>query len=274
MHYLFPFLGVHLTAIPKCGCTTTLTYLIAAERAAGSSDPAEFGNYLERMSGEQNVHDGTDRAAFIAERAPTDSSKILTVAVVRDPLDRLLSMWIDKAVLGQGPAFFKAYSSCDWFPRTSDTLALVRERFRRFLNLLGDEDFRNSNAHWAPQTRYLRPNPDSYDALLTLPQVSTLPALLAERRPGLEWLRSQSVPRLHRTPAALKLLFSDLARSHVDRLFAGDIAFLQVAGLRETGTALAQDHAEGFDESAWESLRQEMAINRIRARYWIRAQGS
>lgn len=229
--YFFPALRIHVGAIPKTGCTSLLNFLVAAEQAteAGSgrlSHPAF--EYPEP----QMVHGRQVQDRFsIQPDDPRLADSRVGILTLRDPVDRLLSCWLDKFLLGD-PWVARLYYEEAWFPNNFDSLSELRGDFTEFVRSLAtDEGLLCADRHWTPQ-HLLRPQVE-FDIHVTTPHLSAIPSLLAGVSEAFAWLEEAEFPAYNAsqydiasqvlTPSAVRL---------IKRIYKDDTAFCEAAQAR------------------------------------------
>jgi len=167
--FLFPRLGLAVGAAPKTGCTTVLAHLDALEQGETSHltvlpSPRYSASLIHTHVGRYRV--GRDLGRLVG---------IPKVVVVRDPLERLLSAWVDKLLSWSSTSV--SYLHLEWFPRNIDGVQSLERAFSAFIQALSSEDLREGNAHWAPFTpQYAGVAPD---VSIRTERLSELPEILA-----------------------------------------------------------------------------------------------
>lgn len=194
-------IGIVIAAIPKCGCSTIKRWLIALTDAGALADPA------------LDVHRHAARTLALTRLPREQAESILAtkpmLAVVRDPAERLRSAFIDKFVRpGPGelmPAARELIEDC----RQHDARTLGRSdgaysiTFRQFVGYVGHADPDHLDAHWRPQSAFLRGR--RVGTLIPLETLSThLDSLAASL--GRSDVRAHPESVTRKEPAALERL--------------------------------------------------------------------
>ena len=167
-------IGMVIAAIPKCGCSTVKRWLISV------TDPAALAGPV------LDVHRHAARTLALAKRPRDEAEAILAaqplLVVVRDPVERLRSAFIDKFVRPAPDEVMPATTELIRDYRGDGVVADVWDErsitFRQFVEYVGHADPDHLDAHWRPQAAFVRGR--RIDTLITLDRLSsTLDALAA-----------------------------------------------------------------------------------------------
>lgn len=289
-NYLFPRLNVAYTAIPKNGNTSVKNFLFNLEQSSAlgtsQSSPASATSGM-------GIH---RRPEIWKLRVPHFPKSVrnppLKLVVVRDPVERVLSAWVNKFVHAQHD--FSTYSRWrdqDFVPCDFDSLEDLRVAFEVFTRrLAGDADFLLCDNHWKPQ--YLQRAPlESYDLVVDIAQLDSLPILL-ELHIGKELLgASTPMPKFNQTvsdvlalvstPASIENIKSAYGRDYLELSGAGitfaEPEIVEVPGTLELRALVAKERIRATELRAasevasWRNLSTDILNSRSwRYTAWIR----
>lgn len=126
---------------------------------------------------------GPEEHAFIHANNPTFAAELrdlvtagFSFVILRDPLERLASVYLDK-IVGVTPEFWQLHSRLGHEGNPEDMT------FRRFVDAIALPGILRSNPHWRPQVDFLVY--DVYDLYIQLPELNSHREVLRERA-GLE----------------------------------------------------------------------------------------
>lgn len=159
--------GTVIAAIPKCGCSTIKRWLIAMTDPSALADPT------------LDVHWHAARTLALSKQPRDGVEAILRskplLAVVRDPAERLRSAFIDKFVRPGAselmPAARELIEDCSRERVSASSDNDESLTFRQFVEYVGHADPDHLDAHWRPQTAFLRGS--RVDTLIPLDRLST-----------------------------------------------------------------------------------------------------
>ena len=215
-----------------------------------------------------DIHENGDIFRFsISPASPRISSRAIRVVALRNPLDRILSMWVDKAVLVEGTHMLQLHANSSWFPRTTDSVSEIQSRLIQFLKELSDPTFRLSDAHWAPQTTFIKSIKD-YNHVVTTRDLKDLPRILALYE-HLSWLAVEEMPHFNKSQDSLKDFFiTQEARELIHEIYKSDFTLLQSSGViypSRLENVNAASSLSDLDAEVWTRNQRRMEINRLEA---------
>ena len=267
MHHYFPLSGLFLTSIPKAGNTSTRSFFLAIECALEEASisgvtPTSL-SYLEK---EMSIHSNPQVWSYsVSPKSRKVPKSAIKVVALRHPLERTLSMWIDKVVLAEDAFMLAAFGDQDWFPNPNYSIKEMQECLILFLKKLRDPVFLASDIHWIPQITFT-PSIDEYTYILTTDNLSQLPEMLSEQ-PHLSWLRNIPIPQFHRTEPTIKsYLFTQEVRDLVKEIYESDFNLLHSTGLYHP-SPLENDQFVNRDlnqdSENWKSIQRQAELSRI-----------
>jgi hypothetical protein len=167
--------------VPKAACSTVKMWLVQEAGfapdlvAAWSRQPAPQYHANGKVKLVPNMHEYLDRHYSLRHASPREVAAVLAdpsyfrFTVVRNPLSRLVSAYLDKIVHAKRPAWgliARGQKAIGAKPHTQSLLDCLRPRpaldcqrgltFREFVAQLGRENAAKLDPHFAPQSQLLR----------------------------------------------------------------------------------------------------------------------
>ena len=253
----FPQLDVVFTSIDKTGSTSVKSLLMAAELVVEEGVPIEAraDRILGLMPPGMMIHSMSvpQRYGLPAEIPDTAARMV----ILRDPIDRFLSMFINKIVDLTDPWFYIRHRKRNWQLDVDYSLAGVRRKAMALLDWIADGHFVD-DAHWAPQVRFLLPD-RRYDLALDTTELGSLPSRLAELRSELDWLAAVHMPVRNATDRDLPaIILTEEIEERVEELYREDLVARSELGIDRSGrpTPIGPDAEDAWTERALEIARR------------------
>jgi Sulfotransferase family len=165
--------------VPRAGSTAVLWALAESE---GLSEERFHGSDKLEVTRALTVHDlsvwGDRRLAARSEHEQYDilrSEAWLRFTVVREPVRRVWSAWLTKALL-RDPRFVAAFGGEEWFPRRIGSAEGVAGAFRRFVAELAQRPAEWHDPHWFAQADLVGLDEIGYSVVA---RIEELPGALA-----------------------------------------------------------------------------------------------
>lgn len=265
-NYYFPSIPVVITALPKAGCTSLKNFFFALEMSL-QAEGAGLGAHKARgsllyPSDPNTIHHRVPVDDFLVNPATDVAQGTTFIAVIRDPLARLISCWTDKFLLASDVDYARHFHGESWFPDPAAGPDAAEASLYQFVEQLRDsQDFREADPHWTPQVQMLLPvhkytYVTSTDRLSALP--AQLPQILAGRSPT-----DVPMPRFNaRPPIDFRWLATERVIQAVGEAYATDCQLLDAFGLLESDYWTPQPFR--VTEESWGSIRTAAQANRKR----------
>jgi hypothetical protein len=167
--------------VPKAGSTAVLW---ALAEAIGLDRDRFRGSAKLETTRALTIHDLSvwGRERMLAARSPDEIARVvgsgewLTFTVVREPVRRIWSAWVEKLLL-RDPRFVSMYGQEDWFPPVPESASDVVASFRRFTDELLRRPDSWHDPHWACQADLAAVDEVAYDLVA---RVEDLPDALSQ----------------------------------------------------------------------------------------------
>jgi hypothetical protein len=179
LHYHFPSIGITYTDIPKNGSTSLKNFFINLERFPDRKGGAAADPKFERV---RQVHGREIARRYTSRKLVTKGSEgNLKILVLRHPVDRVLSAWVNLFLVGNpGVNAREKYEGHSFIPQEPLQFDELSASFEKFVSLLSsDRSFLRSDVHWAPQTSFFD-SVKEYDLVISMDQIPLLPKALGD----------------------------------------------------------------------------------------------
>jgi len=247
--------------ISKVGNTALRSFLYAAEvtQKNYSSDVDRIRNFHIHLAPGTEIHHPESRIKeFLVPKG--QHSEALSVIIFRDPIDRFLSMYVDMFALAQIPIRLAPYLQHEWIVKSTDDLSDVQERVLRLLHWLEADNHINLDAHWTPQVKSMVPN-FTYDIILDINDLYSLPKLLAHRSQKLRWLENIEMPVRHPSSSTVQHLLGTVEiRAQIASLYADDFALRESLDLFSSVPPQVDTSVSQLD---WPTIRTDLLGQQI-----------
>jgi hypothetical protein len=215
-HYLLS--RIAMVRVPKAGCTTLTRWIRDVEK--------------ELMKKNGMVNDTSSPIGVQLKSIHEAPPGVLRIATLRNPVDRMVSVFFNKLVKAPDGHWVFSYFSTPWFPRLS-SLEELKKSFRGFIQELhANEVFRRKgNFHWQSQSEYV-PDISAFDLVIPIERLSDIPSLVASKREDLSWVIDMPVIKLNQTDSWLAdyVLEEDLVHL-IEETYADDLSLLDQFGI-------------------------------------------
>lgn len=223
--YSFDELAMTVVAIPKTGCSSLLNLLaFADEFRRGLSKRTIFGPHEGQLQFPTlKIHNRIHVFQDLGNSTPNFS-------VHRNVYSRILSAFVDKALMARDPYYFNLLMKEDFFPWSWWAQGDVQHSFEGFLGfLLSHDNAFLGDGHWSPQTRWVSTN-NSAETYLDISQ-ALLKTEEAITLAGLE-LEDFKLKRMNESPSIFRsLAWTQNSIEMSKQLFKMDLEFFNELGL-------------------------------------------
>jgi hypothetical protein len=228
----FPRSKVQLTAIPKTGCTSVLSFFTALELNLESQN--EFLNddisiskldysFLDPLT---SIHVGNSPLWKYWDHNPrkTVLDGRIKAVTLRNPYDRFTSFWLNKIVYAIDPNYFKL--AVELLPPSEeiDFRSIQKAAHNFLLNLTPSKKL---DAHIRPQHMFLS-GKAKYNLSIKTKNIQNLPSELSSILPRYRGIKDLEIPKLNFTDSHLKTKFlnPELVRL-IEQLYHSDFELLK-----------------------------------------------
>jgi len=257
----FPTINVLASPISKVGNTALRSFLYAAEitQQNYTSDADRIRNFHSHLAPGTEIHNPASRIKEHLTRKG-QYRESLSVVILRDPVDRFLSMYVDMFALAQIPIRIAPYLQHEWMVKSTDELTNVHERVLRLLNWLEVDNHINVDEHWTPQVNFMVPN-FTYDITLDINNLHSLPQRLAHSSQKLHWLENIEMPVRHQSNSTVQnLLGTEEIRARISSLYADDYTLRESLDLPTSVPPQVDTSTSQLD---WPTIRTDLLGQQI-----------
>ena len=252
MNLYFPRSNIQLTAIPKTGCTSILSFFTALELKLESQN--EFLNentsiseldyaFLNPLA---SIHVGNSPLWKYSDRnsRKTIHDGRLKVIVLRNPYDRFTSFWFNKIVYANDPHYFKL--AIDLLPPSNNLdFRSIQEAAQNFLLNLAPS--RKLDPHFRPQYLFVN-GKTKYDLSIKTKNIQNIPSELSGILPRYRAIQDLEIPKLNFTASDIKTKFlnHELARL-IEQIYHNDFELLKELELKYAKPEIENEGHIGID---------------------------
>jgi len=257
----FPSIDVVATPISKVGNTALRSFLYAAETTQKNytSDADRIQNFNSHLAPGTEIHNPASKIKEHLTRKGKHRDA-LSVVILRDPVDRFLSMYVDMFALAQIPVRLAPYLQHDWMVASTDDLTDVHEKVLRLLSWLEVDNHINDDFHWTPQVNSIVPN-FTYDIALDINDLHSLPKRLAHSSQRLHWLENIEMPVRHQSNSTVQhLLGTEEIRARISSLYANDYTLRESLDLFPSDPPQMETSMSQLD---WPTIRTDLLGQQI-----------
>jgi len=228
----FPRSKVQLTAIPKTGCTSVLSFFTALELNLESQNEFLDENssiseldysFLDPLT---SIHVGNSPLWKYWDHNPgkTNRDGRLKVVTLRNPYDRFTSFWLNKIVYANDPHYFKL--AIELLPPSEENdFSSIQKAAHNFLSNLTPS--KKLDAHIRPQYMFLS-GKAKYDLSIKTKNIQNLPSELSRISPRYRGIKDLEIPKLNFTDSHLKTRFlNPELTSLIEQLYHQDFELLK-----------------------------------------------
>ena len=246
MNLYFPRSKVQLTAIPKTGCTSVLSFFTALELNLESQN--EFLNdnisiskldysFLDPLTSIHDVGNSPLLKYWDHNPGKTKHDGRLKVVTLRNPYDRFTSFWLNKIVYANDPNFFKL--AIELLPPSEENdLRSIQKAAHNFLSSLTPS--KKLDAHFRPQYMFLS-GKAKYDLSIMTNNIQNLPSELSRISPRYRGIKDLEIPNLNFTDSHIKTKFlNPELTSLIEQLYHQDFELLKELDLHYVKPEIAK----------------------------------
>ena len=266
MDFYFPRCDIHLTAIPKTGCTSVMTFFTALEeflesqfKTLGETTqiPKLDYSFLKDVG---NIHALNSPVWKYFIQNPLDilSQNVFRIAILRNPFQRFISFWFDKVVNMSDPYYAKI--AIELLPLAPVISLREMQKYAEKFILNLDEEF-SLDPHFRPQILFLN-SKVKYDLIMETEELIYLPSRFSNLDPKFQNLKDLEIPKFNISEHSQKDAFLSIELiSAIELFYMKDIELLtKYKAIDSTHKAL-RDHLNDVDLCDRNSNLQKHFLN-------------
>jgi hypothetical protein len=271
--FYFPTLNIIFTAIPKTGSTSLKKYLFSLEEEA--SGDIEAASAIRGGYGDDIHSHEANRKFLFSSRSlsRTKEELALKLLVVRNPVDRTISAWLNKFLfVPHRSREFLKYLGADFVPTSFQGGAVEMRRYlEKFVNRLdNDPRFLHGDPHWTPQSSLIDRR-DAFDVVIETDKLRTLPEILFNHHDFLisaphfrDVLRDRRIGKENSSnPGFIDALSSPGLEDQIRSIYRVDFELFDALGISQTERILRAELLNFDVETELGKLANEILERRV-----------
>ena len=252
MDFYFPRSGIHLTAIPKNGCTSVMTFFTALEFFMSNKHESSVNtsripkldySFLENC---KDIHQGNSPIwKYRVKNPPLEKNRDVTnFLVLRNPYQRFSSFWFNKVF--EVHDFYYAPFALNVLPILPEVKNVDMQKYaEEFILSLDIRGF--LDAHIRPQFQFLSSDVD-YDLILETNDLSKLPSHLSNTNARFRFLSEVEIPRLNESESFKEgSFFSSKLIGAIDKFYEKDFDLMRKYDLKIQVPEIADESSANFN---------------------------